>query len=251
MKNINAYEEEYQAFIAEPGIYLPYQKFKDIKITNHHLVGIVGGPSVGKTTLALNLAVDIIRNTGKYVAFFSLDKSGILIVQTIKKMNIEPEILQFLDIRDDCYTLKQIYEAIEKELDDYAAIFIDYLWKIQLPEPQPRTEYGVVTKQIDETMLFQKFIKKPVFILVQPNRSAGDGSEFPSMIQGDGSGKIEQNCTLMFSLRRPGLKSALAEMEREQLRGKLEIKIVKNNFGDDGIVFRGKITEYIRIEESL
>ena len=236
MKSIEYYEIEYQKFKNAPGFYLGYDCFQQewYKITDLHLIGIIGAPGSGKTTFALNVACNIINQTNKLIKLYSLDKVGIFITDALKKID-RPEINK-IDIEDKLLTVREIYDDFIKNADDYACVIIDFLYKIKLGDIAMNTKadrsiYETTNKQVQQIEAFQKTIKKPVIVLIQPNREAGDGSDFPSMIQGEGSAKIEQTFLLLLSLCRPEKNPKLSEMNYSRWHNIIKIKAVKNSFG--------------------
>ena len=237
MKTIDYYESEYQKFKQEKGFYLGYECFQreHFKITNLHLIGIMGAPGSGKTTLTLNIACNIIQQTGLAIKLYSLDKTGIFITDALKKMS-RPEI-DMIDIEDKIFTIRGMYNDIKRDKGKYACIVIDFLYKIDTKKPKLTTIYDITNEQVKQLDAFQKVLKIPIFVLIQPNRGAGDGSEFPTMIQGEGSAKIEQTMILLLSLCRPDKDAKMSEMDKQRWHNIIKVKAVKNSFGVSDIEY--------------
>lgn len=215
-------------------------------------VSILGAePSTGKTSLALNIAMNALQRKRK-VLFFSLEMSDIQLVERMvastgkldydsianKRLSREAQF-RFAEIArdllaggmlyifDTVYYIEQMTERIIAMKPDL--VLVDFLqfcrtgW--QANNTADRLEYMVSE--------FKRIAKLPycqchIMLLSQPSRQAGQ--EKQSMFTLKGSSAIEQGGDVIMLLDRPAVRDI------EQPPEKATVKVSKNKFGRTGLV---------------
>lgn len=215
-------------------------------------VSILGAePSTGKTTLALNIAMNALRK-GRKVVFFSLEMSAVQLVERMvastgkisyerisnKQLSLEAQQLFAgiamklmqdgnLYVFDTIYYLEQMVQQIIELKPDL--VIVDFLQFSRTAVPTnstaDRLEY-IVSE-------FKRIAKLPycqchVMLLSQPSRQSGQ--EKQSMFTLKGSSAIEQGGDVIMLLDRPAVRDLKEPPERAS------VKVSKNKFGRTGLV---------------
>jgi replicative DNA helicase len=235
--------------------------FSDI---DNKIAGFFGGeisiiaarPSLGKTTLALQIAYQIAKmKSEEEVLFFSLEmKSQQLGIKLLSKVNkISSQKIRvnklsesdrdkmFSSFRDlsqpnlafvnHIYSLASIIKNIHSFLrkKKVAAIFIDYLQLIEVNSREPQhIKVGEISRELKKTAVEYDI---PIIALAQLNRTAED--ERPKLSSLKDSGCLEQDgdCVIFIDKHR---KDGKTEMSSEG--GPVDIIFAKNRMGETGIV---------------
>jgi replicative DNA helicase len=196
------------------------------------LVIVAARPSVGKTSLAIQMAAGIARNSGP-VLFLSLEMDRTELNERL--LGIEAEInisdirrgtlnaaeherlietalrIQDLPLITDERTdgsIELIRSRIEHENAKHklSAVFVDYLQLIEGAKDTDETRAGVVSEITRGLKLAAKSLKIPVIALSQLNRQAaqGQGSKKakPELHHLRESGSIEQDADIVIMLDR-------------------------------------------------
>ena len=250
------------------------------------LLGLRGGqmvvigarPGVGKTSFALNLAVNAAAH-GANVAFFSLEMSGAEIaqrllsaqarvgLQDIRSANIHaqqwPDILEAtqqlsqLDLMVDDTpgtTVTEIRAKARRMLHDKpnGLVVIDYLQLVSSP-PSKRfdsraTEVGEMSRGIK---IMAKDLQVPVVALSQLNRLVEDRKgKRPQLSDLRESGSIEQDADIVILLDR-SMTDEEAERGDRPDKNVTEFIIAKNRSGPTGIIdlmFLPGSTKFVEVD---
>lgn len=195
---------------------------------SNELTVLAARPSVGKTSLALQIAINI-ATRNKYVAVFSLEmgeeqliermicnisgvsltkiRSGIGLTKddwdkinqasgviSAMHINIIDDVFKSEEIRAECRSLKN-----KKELD---YVVIDYL---QLCESMKKNgnETERLSNMSRQFKLLNKELKVPILLLSQLNRDNEKDNRKPLLKDLRGSGSIEQDADNVFFLHDP------------------------------------------------
>ncbi|MCX7835120.1 MAG: replicative DNA helicase [bacterium] len=245
------------------------------------LIIIAARPSVGKTSLALNMALSAAKESGKRVGFISLEMSAEqiilrLLAMTSKlplhlvrtgRLNAEEfdrlfyasEILHplpiFIDDRSD-QGLNEIRAKVRrlKKENDIDILFLDYLGLIRQPEKVESVQVAIANATRALKSL-AKDLAIPIVVLAQLNRAAVDdkSDKRPKLHNLRDSGAIEQDADVVIFLYREQYekykkKEELTEEEKKKLKN-AEIIIAKQRNGPTGTIEVVFINEYASFEE--
>lgn len=240
------------------------------------LVVLAARPSMGKTSLALNIAYKVSKNyPDETVLIFSLEMSKKQLVQRMQSFTsridltvlrqakmetqdawdnlmINSEILTKLPIliNDDnpmtCERICSISRQYYKN-NGISAIVIDYLGLIKLAKPTQNEE----VKISEITSMLKGLAKKldcPILLLSQLNRALEQRSDKrPIMSDLKGSGAIEADADVIMFIYRDEVYN-----ESSQDKGIAEILVRKNRSGPTGKVklqFTGKYTKFSNLSK--
>ena len=236
------------------------------------LVLIGARPAMGKTSFALNIAVNVAQSTGKEVCIFSLEmsaeqiaarmlsttglvdskkfRSGELNDEDWKAIHVATDLLHKCDIVVDdtsSATVTSMRSKIRKELNkkkDIALIVIDYL---QLMQGERHTENRVLEiGDISRSLkLMAKDFQIPVICCAQLSRKPeGRSSQKPMLSDLRDSGAIEQDADMVMFLYREDYYKEEADLGGKGLIA--EVGIAKNRHGELGTVKLGWIPQYTK-----
>ena len=241
-----------------------------VSMRDSNLYIVAGRPGTGKTALAMNIAMNQLKN-GSAVGVFSLEMSRNqlmerLLVSEGKLNNIDIQKGRFSDNEwktltnsagvmseyklfiDDTpginiYQIRSKARRMVKE-HNVKAVYIDYLQLILpvTPNPSRVREVGEISRGMK---LMAKELNIPVVLLCQLNRSAdsrGGKDKRPILSDLRESGSIEQDADVVMFIYREELDNPT-----EENKGVAEIIIKKNRHGALGTVkmaFFGKYTKF-------
>lgn len=189
-----------------------------------NLVVLAARPSVGKTTIALQMALSASRS-GKKVCIFSLEMTKkelgqrILLttgrIQPVQFYSRDVDWTQFelaisetasgnLFINDSAHTIGDIVSriAILKQEGKCDIVFIDYLGLISLSGSRQSIvqQISEITRVIKQTA---KDCEIPIVLLCQLNRASASEGRSPQLFDLRDSGSIEQDADSVLMLERP------------------------------------------------
>lgn len=241
---------------------------------------VVGArPGVGKTSFALNLAVNF-ANNGASVALFSLEMSKVEIAQRLlsaqAKINLSairggsiqsdqwPAILQAtndlsqLDIMIDDTpgtTVTEIRAKARRMLNkkERGIVIIDYLQLLSPPQGRFRADSRAteVSEMSRGIKIMAKNLEVPVVALSQLNRQVtGRSSQRPQLSDLRESGAIEQDADIVILLDRSMTEEEAQRPQRPEM-GQTDLIIAKNRSGPLGTVslaFLPGTTKFLEVD---
>lgn len=230
------------------------------------LVLLAARPAMGKTSFALNIAVNVAKKTGKAVAVFSLEMpreqvalrmlSGEASVSSaqLRTGELSPEDWIRLSQGAAVLSEKRIYiddtstitvpeiKAKLRRVKDLGFVVIDYL---QLVSGSGRSENRVqeVSAMTRGLKIMAKELDVPIMVLSQLNRASETRSDHRPMLSDlRESGSIEQDADMVLMLYRDVYGD-----ERGENNNAAECIIAKNRHGSTGTVpltFDGQYTRF-------
>ena len=230
------------------------------------LLLIAARPGMGKTSLALNVALNVAKSTDKTVAFFSLEMSreqlatrllsnesfvdnqklttGKLDEEDWGKLSLASSALSQTDIRVDDNPAITVAEMNAKcrRLDNLGLVVIDYLQLMTAAAPGKSGENRVtVVSEISRALkIMAKELNVPVICLSQLSRANESRQDKRPMLSDlRESGAIEQDADVVIGLYRDGYYNK--ESETPNLA---EAIILKNRKGQTGTVELSWLPEY-------
>jgi replicative DNA helicase len=257
-------------------------------ITTGMMVGILGAPSAGKTSIATSI-IEKSAKEGMKPLFHSLDMTKHLmmlrLIQRQTGVNVQGKLRAKIKgdpNYDDSYSLREdttILEAVEnlgkiyrnvefnftrgasiesleedikmnkaKNGDKFKLVVVDYLEKVRGPYNDSTANSGYVASRLSDLASTYDVC---IILLLQPQKSAGDPSEeLLSMRKVKGASVIEQDCRVILTVWRPGFDP------RDSSRDKyMTIGIVKNNMGEVKTLdykfdgLKGDVAELTKLEQ--
>ncbi len=244
------------------------------------LIVLAARPGVGKTSFALNMAVNSAK-MGTNVAFFSLEMSSLQIVQRIISSEARVELSKMrsgrlqdadlMQISNTSNTLSSLSLAIDdtpglsilearakarrqlrnlKGRGERGMIIVDYL---QLMTPSVQRRDGNRAVEVGEISRGLKILAKeldvPVIALSQLNRSVemrGSKGKRPMLSDLRESGSIEQDADVVMFIDRSIDEKEAEDPSRPEL-GTAEIQVAKHRNGptkDITLAFTGEFTRF-------
>lgn len=258
------------------------------KRIDEHLLGLRSGqmvvvgarPGVGKTSFALNLAINAAVH-GASVAFFSLEMSKTEIAQRLLAANARISLQNIRSGRIQNDQWPQITEAIntlsnfDVMIDDTpgttvteirakarrmlrnkprGVILIDYLQLLSPPSGQRRADSRAteVSEMSRGIKIMAKDLGVPVVALSQLNRSLeGRTGKRPQLSDLRESGSIEQDADIVLLLDRSMTEEEGARQDRPDF-GQTDLIIAKNRSGALGCVpltFLANSTKFVEVDD--
>lgn len=226
------------------------------------LIILAARPSFGKTSMALNMAVDIAQSSGKGVAIFSLEMSKELLTQRmlcadarvgkslLVKGILPPE--QFANLLEAADRLQRLNIFIDDTAgissmemrakvrnlmrkNDICMVFVDYL-QLMRGESNSENRQQEIAKISGDLKALAKEMHIPVMALSQLSRVAANRSGPPRLSDLRESGAIEQDADLVLFLHRHEDESDGNEDESVDLNNRLTtLKIGKQRNGPQGL----------------
>lgn len=250
---------------------------KNVRVTTSMLVGLLAAPSAGKTSIAVNILNEASRNNVK-AGFFSLDMGAPLVFQRLMQKHTglsSDKIFEMYKANDkripelEAQTLKHyenvgftfksgvttehvkefiIAENAKNPDNPMKLLVVDYLECLLGPYSDATANTAIISNQLKD--IANEF-EMCVILLLQPQKQAGDpSSELLSMRNIKGASVIEQACSVIFTLWRPGFSPMKPEEDKYAT-----IAVVKNRMGTignysfswDGLT--GKLSELDELEQ--
>jgi replicative DNA helicase len=234
-----------------------------------NLIIIAGRPSMGKTSLAMNMASHAAMVEKKAVAFFSLEMSRndllMRLIGTaaavdgnkIRSGNLEPEdweriydateLLNNSRLYIDDTTQIGVTEIRSKcrRIKDLALVVIDYISLMATENKESRQqEVSLLSRQLKG---LARTLNVPIIVLSQLNRGVTSGRKGHTPMLSDlrESGAIEQDADLVMLVHRPGYYQDEDENVDKNLA---EIIIAKQRNGSTGTVeltWKPELTQFL------
>lgn len=235
------------------------------------LIILAARPSVGKSSLALNIATNIVKNYPKVdVAFFSLEMSNRQLAERLvcTEAEINMGTLRFNTLADEDWraivkaskmitpmnlylddtsmiTINEIKGKCRR-LDNLGLIVVDYL---QLMSSGRRIDNRVaeITELTRNFKIMAKELDVPILLLSQLSRESERSKRRPMLSDLRDSGSIEQDADIVMFLHRYSKE----ELEQSNSNIEYECIIAKNRHGSVGEVplkFEGEYTKFSSME---
>lgn len=240
---------------------------------------IAARPAMGKTSFALNIAKNSYDKSNLPVLFFTIEMSSKDITERMISFETEIEYKKIRTATVDKNGLKKIGNTVNK-LKDCKFFIYDQkpltIYDIQAEARRVKNEFGLGLVVVDyiqlirttsgnnreqqiaeisrELKMLSMELDCPLIALAQLNRAVESRIEKrPSLSDLRESGSLEQDADAVLMLYRDEYYNP----QTTKLRGIAEVSIVKNRFGESGIIslgFKGECfkfipTEYISIKE--
>lgn len=234
-----------------------------------NLVIIAGRPSMGKTSLAMNMASHVAMIEKKSVAFFSLEMSrnDLLMRLMGTAAGVDGNKIRSGDLNDDDW--ERIYDATEllnnsklyiddttqigvteirskcRRIKDLALVVIDYISLMATENKESRQqEVSLLSRQLKG---LARTLDVPIIVLSQLNRGVTSGRKGHTPMLSDlrESGAIEQDADLVMLVHRPGYYQDEDENVDKNLA---EIIIAKQRNGSTGTVqltWKPELTQFL------
>jgi len=227
---------------------------------NGSLIIIAARPSIGKTSFALNIAVNIAFQLKRKVGFFSCEMNGEeltkKIIADIGKVSLSglqkgflrnsdftrihdsidqmSEVNFYIDDTPNIKLIKLIARSKQMKRRGVEIIFIDYLTLIQHENSKmPRHErIGNVSKRLKQ---LARELDLPILVLSQVGRQS-EGRE-PGLADLRQSGEIEEDADMIIFLH------------RERKETETSVMVAKNRNGSTGEIRMLFLPEYTRFEQ--
>jgi len=225
----------------------------DVRVTTSMLVGLLAAPSAGKTTLSLNI-INSTSKAGIRTGFFSLDMGAPLVFQRLIQKHTGMSSKKIFELyKSNDPRVQEFEKLIAKEYENTKFCFrsgisaenikefilaentkepenpmkllvVDYLECIQGPYSDPTANTALVAQQLKD---IANEMEMCIILLLQPQKQAGDpSSELLSMRNIKGSSVVEQACSIVFTMWRPGFSPKTPHEDKF-----LTIAVVKNRMG--------------------
>ena len=233
------------------------------------LILIAARPGMGKTSIALNIAMNVAKKSGKTVAVFSLEMSreqlvsrllageGLVPSQNLltgqlnsdewKRIAAAAQVLSATDMRIDDNPMLSVSDmnAQCRRISNLGLVVIDYLQLMQSAGGDSRKYAGENHQQVVSDIsrmlkIMAKELNVPVICLSQLSRaSEGRPNKRPMLSDLRESGAIEQDADVVIGLYREGYYNA--ECEEPNVS---EAIVLKNRKGQTGTVKLAWLAEY-------
>ena len=233
------------------------------------LILIAARPGMGKTSIALNIAMNVAKKSGKTVAVFSLEMSreqlvsrllageGLVPSQNLltgqlnsdewKRIAAAAQVLSATDMRIDDNPMLSVSDmnAQCRRISNLGLVVIDYLQLMQSAGGDSRKYSGENRQQVVSDIsrmlkIMAKELNVPVICLSQLSRaSEGRPNKRPMLSDLRESGAIEQDADVVIGLYREGYYNA--ECEEPNVS---EAIVLKNRKGQTGTVKLSWLAEY-------
>ena len=249
-------------------------------VTTGELIILAARPSIGKTTLALNMARNSahdLAGKGRAVGVFSMEMGA---PQLVLRLVCSEARINMKDVRDGKLTPAQwgvdIIQACDalsnapifiddmpqissvelrqkarrmKQNDNVDIIFVDYL---QLMRPSGNNRNASreqeVSKMSREIKALAKELEIPIVLLAQLNRQAEQSGGRPKLSHLRESGAIEQDADIVLLLHRERETEMATPDEILKNGVECEVIVAKNRNGETGLRKLTFLPQYTRFE---
>ena len=231
------------------------------------LILIAARPAMGKTSIALNIAMDVAKHSGKTVAVFSLEMSREQLVSRVlareasvpsqnmltgqlspdewRRLASAAQLVSATDMRIDDNSMLTVADmnAQCRRLSNLGLVVIDYLQLMQSAGGRQNSNENrqqVVSDISRMLKIMAKELNVPVVCLSQLNRaSVGRSDKRPMLNDLRDSGAIEQDADVVIALHREGYYDP--ENADPYLT---EAIVLKNRKGQTGTVYLQWLPEF-------
>ena len=227
------------------GISTGYKRLDDLTSgwQSSDLVIIAGRPAMGKTAFALSMAKNIAADQNVPMAFFSLEMSGVQLVNRLIANTCEIEGMKILN------------GSLNAEVQ---LIMVDYLQLMNANGMRFNSRQEEVSTISRSLKILAKELNIPVIALSQLNRGlearTGADGKRPMLSDLRESGAIEQDADMVIFVHRPEKFGLTQGPNGEDYLGKAEIIIAKHRKGATDTVlldFKGEYTRFENPEDNI
>ena len=236
------------------------------------LILLAARPSVGKTALAVNIALNAARNDNR-VAIFSLEMSKAQLAQrmlsSLSLINLKNLISGDIDEWEDIFQASSIIAEKSIYIDDTAGIsitelrskcrrlkadggldfiMIDYL-QLMTSEGRNENRQQEISTISRNLKALAKELDVPILALSQLSRDSEKSGRKPRLSDLRESGAIEQDADVVILLFREDYQNEEAEVKNQ-----IELIIAKHRNGETGSVelnFIKECTRFIDLETNI
>jgi replicative DNA helicase len=240
------------------------------------LIIIAGRPSMGKTALSLNIAINIIQNSKLPILFFSLEMSKEQIMYRLlametnvnqmrlrngklsqndwikvnKMVNIFSKLPLFIDDTSDLsiQNIRSKIKTLMFEQNQVGLVIIDYLQLMQNSKLKTENRAQELSQITRSLKIMAREFNIPVIALSQLSRNVENRVEKrPVLSDLRESGSIEQDADLVLMLSRKNSSDTINSNQND-----IELIIAKQRNGPIGTVklqFDEKSNKFLNIEE--
>jgi replicative DNA helicase len=242
------------------------------------LIIIAGRPSMGKTALSLNIAINIIQNSKLPILFFSLEMSKEQIMYRLlametnvnqmrlrngklsqndwikvnKMVNIFSKLPLFIDDTSDLsiQNIRSKIKTLMFEQNQVGLVIIDYLQLMQNSKLKTENRAQELSQITRSLKIMAREFNIPVIALSQLSRNVENRVEKrPVLSDLRESGSIEQDADLVLMLSRKNSSDTINSNQND-----IELIIAKQRNGPIGTVklqFDEKSNKFLNIEEEI
>jgi len=252
---------------------------------NSDLVIIAGRPAMGKTAFALSMAKNIAADQNVPMAFFSLEMSGVQLVNRLIANNCEIEGMKILNGSLNAEEWERFDKRIQHLIDaplyiddtpglsvfelrtkamrlvrehKVQLIMVDYLQLMNANGMRFNSRQEEVSTISRSLKILAKELNIPVIALSQLNRGlearTGADGKRPMLSDLRESGAIEQDADMVIFVHRPEKFGLTQGPNGEDYLGKAEIIIAKHRKGATDTVlldFKGEYTRFENPEDNI
>ena len=252
---------------------------------NSDLVIIAGRPAMGKTAFALSMAKNIAADQNVPMAFFSLEMSGVQLVNRLIANNCEIEGMKILNGSLNAEEWERFDKRIQHLIDaplyiddtpglsvfelrtkamrlvrehKVQLIMVDYLQLMNANGMRFNSRQEEVSTISRSLKILAKELNIPVIALSQLNRGlearTGADGKRPMLSDLRESGAIEQDADMVVFVHRPEKFGLTQGPNGEDYLGKAEIIIAKHRKGATDTVlldFKGEYTRFENPEDNI
>ncbi|MBQ9543838.1 MAG: replicative DNA helicase [Clostridia bacterium] len=239
------------------------------------LIIIGGRPGMGKTSLAINIAVNVAKYSKKAVAVFSLEMSKLQLVERMlsSEGRVDGRKLHTGDVEEEDFnaiaraavglsntdiyldeaggiTVMQMRSKLRR-LENLGLVVIDYLQLMHSDNSRLRenrvNEIGDITRNLK---LMAKDLGVPIILCTQLSRSpekrtGGNESKKPQLSDLRDSGNIEQDADVVLMLYREGYYNE----DDPEAKNRADCLVAKNRHGETGTVHLAWECQYTRFTD--
>lgn len=280
-KNIEAARNGFENSGINTGFYMLDRLLNGMRGSD--LIILAARPSMGKTSLALQIARNLGIMFGKVGAFFSLETSEEKITQRLCSLESEVELKKIIkgNLNDHDY---QKYLNAAKKLESINSLIIDETGAISIFELKSKAirlkaKYNIDFIVIDYLQLMRgekggnreqeissitqslkalaKLLDIPIIALSQLSRAVETrgGDKKPQLSDLRESGSIEQDADMVMFLYRPEYYGITQTESGQSTAGVCEVIIAKNKNGERDVScdlkFEGKFTKFYDLDETF
>lgn len=258
----------------QSGVALPWPRVQSVVcgMQKGEVIMLAGRPGMGKSAMAMQIAMFAADQQGIGVAYVSLEMTGSALVrrevaQTARvdatKMKLgylgPNERMRLVDARARIENIPFHLEAKQRRGRTVSAILaslrylaarkpiglvvIDHFHLIDGPEREERIKYNRIADAIQRGA---RDMQVPFLVLAQLNRKCEEDRREPGMPDLKECGKIEENADVVMFIHRPEMYSQ--NRDREELRGLADLIIAKQRDGVTGKAALSFIKEQMRFE---